>query len=316
VLVDTPGFDDTFESDQVITEKILKWLESSYRSGTKLDGIIYLHSIARPRMSGSAYDNLCMFRKLCGNDCFGHVVLATTFWNTVASSDGHARVNQLEEDKIMWGRMVQAGSRVVQLNNDRESALEVLLSVSTDAKIVLQAQREMVDDGKLTQETAAAKLVASHSANIGVREREQRLEQLRVASQRKADELAQMRERLHATDQQLESEKETLAILKLEKEVPPPTFPTETKISQSRRCRCKLAGGARCTRCSVPIRKQFYREYNIAYLAAPSTDYVVDCCACSRNNGTAFLQCADCGEHCPKSGHANMEQQSAYCVVM
>jgi hypothetical protein len=266
VLVDTPGFDDSFESDQVITEKILKWLESSYRAGTRLDGIIYLHSIAKPRMTGSAYDNLCMFRKLCGNDCFKNVILATTFWDSVAPSDGDARVKQLEEDRVMWGRMVQAGSQVVKLQNDRESALEVLASVSPDVKMVLQAQREMVDEGKSAQETAAGKLTASHSANTGVREREARLEQLRAASQRKADELAKMRERLESFDQQLETarlEKEQLASVSPKAKLPLHVSPSRKKSSQTRRCRCKLDGAARCTKCSLQIRKEFYREYDL-----------------------------------------------------
>jgi hypothetical protein len=263
VLVDTPGFDDSFESDQVITEKILKWLESSYRAGTRLDGIIYLHSIARSRMTGSAYDNLCMFRKLCGNDCFKNVILATTFWDSVSSSDGNARVKQLEEDRVMWGRMVQAGSRVVKLQNDRESALEVLASVSPDVKMVLQAQREMVDEGKSAQETAAGKLTAS--TNTGVREREARLEQLRAASERKADELAKMRERLQSFDQQLEIarlEKERLETSSPNAKLPLPVSPSRQRSSQTRRCRCKLDGAARCTKCSVQIRKEFHRKFS------------------------------------------------------
>lgn len=115
-------------------------------------------------MTGSAYDILCIFRKLCGTDYFSQVILATTFWDAVSSSDGDARVKQLEEDKVMWDRMVQGGSRVVKLKNDHESALEVLASVPTDVKMVLQAQREMVDEGKSAQETAAGKLTAAHSA--------------------------------------------------------------------------------------------------------------------------------------------------------
>ncbi|KAF2690594.1 hypothetical protein K458DRAFT_398611 [Lentithecium fluviatile CBS 122367] len=145
-LVDTPGFNDTFESDETVTANILQWLESSYRAGAKLNGILYLHSIAAPKMAGSAFDNLCMFRKLCGEDALKHVVLATTFWGTMDPATEERRESALMQDRKLWGRMVSAGSKVVRLENTRESALDALRVVSGASKITLAAQHEMVDE--------------------------------------------------------------------------------------------------------------------------------------------------------------------------
>ena len=99
VLVDTPGFDDSTMSNEEVTAKILQWLESSYRNGTRLNGIIYIHDITKLRMQGSAYKNMRLFGKLCGDSALGNVILATSFWDQVSLSVGEARENQLKNSK-------------------------------------------------------------------------------------------------------------------------------------------------------------------------------------------------------------------------
>jgi hypothetical protein len=199
-LLDTPGFDDTFQSDLAITEKILNWLESSYRAGTKLNGILYLHSIAQPRIPGSAFDTLCLLRKLCGGDCFDSVILATTFWDCVASHEGQRRSQELADDDLLWGRMKKLGSRIVTLRNDRESALEVLVEASRGSKIVLQAQRELVDEGKTFNRTAAGQFSAGKCV-LGVSS--QNFESLRAYVRRRSADMHEIKERLESTDEQL-----------------------------------------------------------------------------------------------------------------
>ncbi|KAL2829143.1 ankyrin repeat-containing domain protein [Aspergillus pseudoustus] len=44
-LIDTPGFDDTYQTDSEVLGEIARWLEASYASKTRLSGIIYLHRI-------------------------------------------------------------------------------------------------------------------------------------------------------------------------------------------------------------------------------------------------------------------------------
>jgi len=68
VLVDTPGFDDTSLSDTHVLKMLAAWLESTYRSGTKLSAILYVHPITQTRMQGTALRNLTMFKQLCAND--------------------------------------------------------------------------------------------------------------------------------------------------------------------------------------------------------------------------------------------------------
>lgn len=75
--IDTPGSDDTNLSDVQVLQNIAHWLSMSFKSGVKLSGIIYLRRITDPRMTGSIRRNLLMFKKLCGEDSFSSVILAT-----------------------------------------------------------------------------------------------------------------------------------------------------------------------------------------------------------------------------------------------
>jgi hypothetical protein len=139
--------------------RVLEWLETSFRSGTRLNGLIYLHRIIDPKMQGSALNNMRMFRKLCGPECFGNIILATTFWDDVSAALGAHREKQLKEKDEFWGKMVKKGSEVVRLGTGREEGMQLLMEIARKQKITLQSQREMVDENKSAGETAAAQSV-------------------------------------------------------------------------------------------------------------------------------------------------------------
>jgi hypothetical protein len=155
VLVDTPGFDDSSMSNEEVTTKILRWLLSSYRSGTRLNGIIYIHNITKPRMQGSAYENMRLFRQLCGDGALGNVILATSFWDQVTPSVGAERESKLKED--FWANMIAKGSEVVRIKRDRSVCLEVLDRIAAKNRVDLLVQREMVVQKKKLKDTTVGK---------------------------------------------------------------------------------------------------------------------------------------------------------------
>ena len=183
MLIDTPGFDDPLKSDTAVVDKILQWLETSYRAGRQLSGIIYLHRIVDPRMQGSALRNMRMFRKLCGPDCYKNVVLATTFWNKVSEATGQEREKELMTKDEFWGQMVKKESRVVRLGRDKDSALGVIGLIEQNDKITLQAQKELVLEKKSRDETAAAVLVNEEAKKLE-RERQRKLAKERDEAER------------------------------------------------------------------------------------------------------------------------------------
>lgn len=95
VLVDTPGFNDTFRDDREILKEITDWLASTYQQGKKLTRVIYLHPINQPRMEGPSLLNLTVMQNLCCSETFENVVLASTFWDLVDESTGARREPEL-----------------------------------------------------------------------------------------------------------------------------------------------------------------------------------------------------------------------------
>jgi hypothetical protein len=75
VLIDTPGFDDTYKSDTEVLRMLYDWFKGSYSNGRKLNAIIYLHNITDVRMRGSSLNNLFAFKRLCGEDLFSSILL-------------------------------------------------------------------------------------------------------------------------------------------------------------------------------------------------------------------------------------------------
>lgn len=189
VLVDTPGFNDTYQSDQVITTKILQWLESSYRNGALLNGVVYLHRLSDPRMGGKALSNLFMFRRLCGPNALENVVLATTFWEGLSQSDLESREAELiNPKKDFWARMVAKGSQVKRLGLDRESGLRIVREIANNHKVVFQAQVDIVNQGVNIQDVAHKAITASQldSLTIEILEGEKRWDE-QIQDQRKTE---------------------------------------------------------------------------------------------------------------------------------
>ncbi|KAK6542555.1 hypothetical protein TWF694_006503 [Orbilia ellipsospora] len=164
-LVDTPGFNDTFLSDNDILKLLADWLEKSYRDGTKIRGIIYLHRISDPRMEGSALRSLRMFRRLCGDGFLKNVVLGTTFWDTVGEETGIRRETELLETEGFFKDMKELGCEVVRIQDNRESNIELLEKFVEKRASILCIQRELLD-GKSLAESAAASAINAELAEI------------------------------------------------------------------------------------------------------------------------------------------------------
>ncbi|KAL7936399.1 hypothetical protein V8C35DRAFT_332760 [Trichoderma chlorosporum] len=203
ILVDTPGFDDTDRPDREITDVILNWLKDSFDAGTNLNGVVYLHRIIDPRMTGTALDNTRMFRQLVGEPAFKNVILATTFWEMVPEDVASKREKELRSNRDFWGAMVSKGSRMTRLMNDKKSGLEILEQISRK-KIVLEAQDEMNIQGKSIHDTAAAQeLSRQHEEMVKALEKKKAEEVKRLAEEMKRREMEQA-ERLRRLKEQAE----------------------------------------------------------------------------------------------------------------
>jgi hypothetical protein len=132
-----------------------------------LTGIIYIHRIMDVRLTGAAITNLRMFKKLCGPAGLGNVVLATTFWDTVAGDIGTRREEELLSKPEFWARMVSSGSRSMRHDSGRQSALTIISSlIEQNQPIAMQVQTELVDKGLTLDQTAAGQEVQAELERI------------------------------------------------------------------------------------------------------------------------------------------------------
>ncbi|KAK1779259.1 P-loop containing nucleoside triphosphate hydrolase protein [Copromyces sp. CBS 386.78] len=156
-VVDTPGFDDTWRSDERVLEEIAEYMATQYVLGVPLKGIIYMHSITEVRMKGSSLKFLNMFQSLCGDEAMKKVTLVTTHWDAIKPED-MANALRREQELInrWWAPMLQKGSWTTQYHGTRESAEALVLELAEDDDgIVLDVQRELVDDNKRLGDTRA-----------------------------------------------------------------------------------------------------------------------------------------------------------------
>jgi hypothetical protein len=175
VLLDTPGFDDTYRGDADILAEIAENLSATYKNSIKISGIVYLHRIKDERMTNAIMRNLSMFKNLCGDDAFKNVTLATTFWDEIPNLEkGEGREKQLVEEKKWWGYMQSKGSRIRRFKNTKESALDIIAELAGLPRVTLQIQTEMVDEGLDINMTTAgealnselAAMVAKHAEDL------------------------------------------------------------------------------------------------------------------------------------------------------
>ncbi|KAG6833277.1 hypothetical protein H0H87_009452 [Tephrocybe sp. NHM501043] len=157
IIVDTPGFDDTYVSDSEILRRIAVWLARSYSANMKLAGVIYLHEISQTRMLGTARKNLDMFNKLIGEDATKNVILATTKWSDVPEDVGERRETQLRERHWKW--MFDLGAKLDRFTGTSESGwklLNLILNLGGKSNVdSVEIQQELVEIKKILPDTQA-----------------------------------------------------------------------------------------------------------------------------------------------------------------
>lgn len=157
--------DDTFRSDTDVLKEIAFSLASLYKQGVKLAGLLYLHRITDRKMQGSALKSLHKLKAVCGESSFPNVVLVTTMWNVLEQSgvsfdSGVQREKELRSNDNFWGLMEKGGSRIVRHSGGLQSAISIVsLLVDKKSPMVLDIQRQMIDEGKSLDETTAGKFV-------------------------------------------------------------------------------------------------------------------------------------------------------------
>ena len=175
VFVDTPGFNNTHQSDRDVIQTISDWLEAAcaveflgvssytnffnrYRAKVKLTGVIYTHR-ATDYMSGTLCRNFDMFSRLCGEKAAERVRLVTTMWDKVKDVERVRSVVSLLEGET-WKPLLDAGARHEKFENSPKSAWDIVMGLGVKTEALL-LQEELVDAERRLNETTVGQTLYS-----------------------------------------------------------------------------------------------------------------------------------------------------------
>ncbi|KAG5351851.1 hypothetical protein C0989_004741 [Termitomyces sp. Mn162] len=119
-LVDTPGFNDTWDSDRAIVKRILDWLQ---------------HSQARDNPTA----NFMHPTKLSEPEALKYVILATVKWSDARVDAAELRETQLKKS---WSMLVERGSQMARFNDSTESAHQIINMFPKEALPIERIQKE------------------------------------------------------------------------------------------------------------------------------------------------------------------------------
>ncbi|KAG6820492.1 hypothetical protein H0H93_016299, partial [Arthromyces matolae] len=202
IIVDTPGFDDTYVADSEILRRIAVWLARSYSANMTLAGVIYLHEISQTRMLGTARKNLDMFYKLIGQDATKNVVLATTKWSDIPEDVGGRREDQLRDRH--WTYLLKLGADLKRFRDTRESGWDIIQHIIDQARDspttdFVAIQNELVEVKKMLPETEAGQALLYTLEELLQNQR------LASAQLRKDGNSSEVKAMMHDTDAKIRS---------------------------------------------------------------------------------------------------------------
>jgi len=98
-----------------------------------------------------------MFRQLCGESTLKNVVIVTNMWGEVSKEIGEAREQELLTKDIFFKPALDKGASLKRHENNPASAYKILRAIIDNHPLLLQIQRELVDEKKDISQTSAGK---------------------------------------------------------------------------------------------------------------------------------------------------------------
>ena len=119
--------------------------------------MIFIHRISDIRFTGVAQRNFKMFRELCGDASLKNVVLVTNMWDTITPDVGESR--EMELTSKYFKPALDKGAQMARHQNTEQSAHNIIRMIMKNGPVVLQIQRELVDEKRNIINTAAGEAV-------------------------------------------------------------------------------------------------------------------------------------------------------------
>jgi len=109
-------------------------------------------------MAGTAFRNLQMFGKLCGEEPASKVRFVTTMWDKISEEKGKERESEFSEN--CWRPMLELGARTERFIQCNEACAQAIIKqlVNSDTRKTL-LQEETVELNRHIHETEAARML-------------------------------------------------------------------------------------------------------------------------------------------------------------
>ncbi|TGJ80533.1 hypothetical protein E0Z10_g8238 [Xylaria hypoxylon] len=263
-LIDTPGFDDTCRTDVEIFKGLAFLFSQLYRSGARLGGILYLHRITDNRATGSAVRSFNTLKNMCGPDAAKFVLLVTTMWDSIPAGSeletiALQRERELRDTEMFWGSMSRRGSCMVRSPDNESSPLDIVNALADlaiqDGPVILQIQREIVDQQCAMEDTTARREIVKEYAELSTIFH-QELKKLQI--QYVEAEIS----RSHEVTKEIQGQKESLEYQILEAEVAEQSLrdSVEVLFEEKREAYQNLYAEARKEEIDMERRLERYRQ--------------------------------------------------------
>ncbi|KAI1385242.1 uncharacterized protein F4822DRAFT_338343 [Hypoxylon trugodes] len=168
LVIDTPDFDDTANED-VVLERMSKWLQDPYGGNKSLTGIIYMHDIDGPPIECPSMKFIMLLRTITGQNDMNNVVLLTTKWGESNSSQQKAveQESRLLQGNSFWNLMKEYGATVMRDHGTKASAESIVLGLLQKARATKAALcRPVIDSTYVSEERMGPLRQAESSSSL------------------------------------------------------------------------------------------------------------------------------------------------------
>ncbi|CAE6418455.1 unnamed protein product [Rhizoctonia solani] len=178
VVVDCPGFDDTYLSETEILQSLAGFLTVAYSQNFKITGLLYLHKITDTRVGGASFRHMKMFKEVCGTDSLKNVVYVMNMWSDPPTEDEVLREDELRHSDEFFGAPISEGAQMARHNNTQESAHNIIRQLLPRPPTVPKISKQLVDEGLTLEETSAG-VVLGHGLEDEIRQLNEEIRRLR-----------------------------------------------------------------------------------------------------------------------------------------
>ncbi|KDN47848.1 hypothetical protein RSAG8_03268, partial [Rhizoctonia solani AG-8 WAC10335] len=155
IVIDCPGFDDTYLSESDILKYLAGFLTVAYTQNFKITGLLYLHKITDTRVGGANLRHMNMFKELCGTDSLKNVIYVMNMWSDPPTEDEILRENELRSSDEFFGAPLAEGAQMARHDNTQESAHDIFRKLLPRPPTVPKISKQLVDEGLTLEETSA-----------------------------------------------------------------------------------------------------------------------------------------------------------------